>query len=213
MGILADGQKIMFIGDSITDVGRRGAAFPLGDGYVRLFRELAIAAHPEWELTIINKGIGGNTVEDLWNRWDDDCLRHEPDVLSILIGINDLHRTLFNRDFPVPPDRFAELYASILQRAMDECSPRTILLSPFYISRDSHEGSNRAKVLAVLPDYIAVVKDMSERFGTAFVDLHELFQRHLATREPDEYCPEPVHPHRTGHLVIANAVLATLDGS
>jgi len=212
MGVLADGQTIMFIGDSITDVGRRGQAFPLGDGYVRLFRELMIARHPDWELNVINKGIGGNTVEDLWNRWDDDCLRLTPDVLSILIGINDLHRTLMSRDFPVPPARFAELYESILSRAMEACSPRTVLLTPFYISKDAHDGSARSKVLALLPEYIDVVKRMSDTFGTALVDLHALFQKHLATREADDFCPEPVHPHRTGHLVIAEAVAGALDG-
>ena len=59
------GQTMLFIGDSITDCGRRGAEMPLGSGYVRLFTELATARFPDRNIAYINKGIGGNKVSDL----------------------------------------------------------------------------------------------------------------------------------------------------
>ena len=88
------GETMLFIGDSITDCGRRGADAPLGSGYVSLFAELATARHPERAIHYINKGIDGNKVSDLVERWREDVLFHEPDRLSIKIGINDLHSHL-----------------------------------------------------------------------------------------------------------------------
>src|SRR6185369_13335518 len=104
-------QTVLFIGDSITDCGRRGEAAPLGNGYVRIASELITAKYPAHGLNIINKGLGGNTVRDLFNRWGDDAMAFKPDWLSIKIGINDLHRTLGGvTDQAVTPEQFADLY-------------------------------------------------------------------------------------------------------
>ena len=99
---LKKGDTILFIGDSITDCGRRAEFSPLGNGYVKLFADMMTVREPAKRLTVINKGIGGDTVVGLRDRWSDDVLRHKPNWLSIKIGINDLHRTLVNTD-PIPP--------------------------------------------------------------------------------------------------------------
>jgi len=211
MNALKDGQFILFIGDSITDCGRRGQNAPYGDGYVALFRELMIARHPERKITVINKGIGGNKVTDLEGRWEDDVMRHRPDWLSIKIGINDLHSHLLNTQYAVPPDSFASVYEAILKRTLAVWKPKLILISPFYISRDFSSGSFRSQVLELLPRYIEPVKHLSEQSKARYVPLHDIFQKHLEYREPDDFCPEPVHPHRAGHLVIAEAVMAALE--
>ena len=78
---IRNGQKIVFIGDSITDCGRRDAQRPLGAGYVKLFADLMIIREPAKRITIINKGIGGDNVLGLRNRWTDDVLRNRPDWL------------------------------------------------------------------------------------------------------------------------------------
>ncbi|MFC1461708.1 GDSL-type esterase/lipase family protein, partial [Verrucomicrobiota bacterium] len=91
---LKKGEKILFIGNSITDCGRRDVAAPLGSGYVKFVSDMLIMREPEKRVTIINKGIGGDVVPGLLARWKDDVLRHRPDWLSIKIGINDLHRFL-----------------------------------------------------------------------------------------------------------------------
>jgi len=85
-----DGETIVFAGDSITDCGRRGEYAPLGNGYVHMFNCLILAKYPERRIRVVNVGIGGNTVLDLRNRWEDDVLSLEPDWVSVLIGINDL---------------------------------------------------------------------------------------------------------------------------
>ncbi len=211
MNPIKDGQTFLFIGDSITDCGRRGGQAPYGDGYVSLFRELFIARYPERRVTFINKGIGGNTIEDLFGRWEDDVIPNKPDWLSIKIGINDLHRTLGNTDHAVAPAQFAKRYEQIIERTLAVSKPDLVLVSPFYISRDFESDSFRSKVLAFLPEYIEVVEKTAKKFGTRYVPLQDIFQKHLQLREADVFCPEPVHPNRTGHMVIADAIMRAIE--
>ena len=86
---IQDGETVLFIGDSITDCGRRGAEMPMGIGYVKMVTEITTARYPERNVNFINKGIGGNRITDLKDRWQDDVFYHSPDRLSIKIGIND----------------------------------------------------------------------------------------------------------------------------
>ena len=209
---IKSGSTILFIGDSITDCGRMGAERPLGNGYVKMFRDLLIARERAKDITIINKGISGHTVADLRNRWTDDVLRHKPDWLSIKIGINDLHRTLANTPQAVPPRMFAEIYDDILARtrkALPKC--RILLIDPFYISTDRAPGSARAQVLDQLPQYIRTVRAMSRKYHTRCLETHAMFQRLLQHHEADVFCGEPVHPNFTGHLAIAEAVYDALS--
>ncbi len=211
---LNDGETILFIGDSITDCGRRTDNAPLGNGYVRWFEVLATLREPEKSLRILNKGIGGDRVTGLRSRWTDDVLRHAPDWLSIKIGINDLHSMLRAPNDPncVPPALFEEAYEEILTRtreSLPECA--MLLIDPFYISIETSPNSWRRKVLDALPDYIAVVEKMSRKFGTRRLETHAMFQGLLTFRDADTFCPEPVHPNSVGHLAIAEALYRVLS--
>ena len=205
-------QTILFAGDSITDCGRRADFYPRGNGYVRFFHELLAIREPEKHVTIINKGISGNTVVDMAGRWTDDVLRMRPDWLSILIGINDLHRYLRKAETSVPPKLFAEIYQQILQRTLDKLPKcRIILLEPFYISSEDNPNSPRQAVLKLLPEYIAVVHKLSRQYKTRLVRTQQMFQKIIRTQPADFFCPEPVHPNPAGHLAIADAVYEGLS--
>ncbi len=204
---IQSGQTVLFIGDSITDCGRRGGEQPLGSGYVKLFRDLLILREPEKSISIINKGISGDNVTGLLNRWTDDVLRHRPDWLAIKIGINDLHWYLRDRQNGISPQRFARDYTAILERTaarLPKC--RILLIDPFYISAESSPDSWRQKVLELLPKYLAAVHRLSRKFKTRLVRTHDLFRVQLKHRDPDTFCQEPVHPNLSGHLLIAEAV-------
>lgn len=208
---IKNNDTILFIGDSITDCGRRDVASPLGNGYVKLFSDLLKMREPEKDVSIINKGISGNTVRDLKHRWSDDVLRHEFDWLSIKIGINDLHTWVGAPDQGVSPTIFAEDYREILERTKSQRpKARIILVDPFYISTDKSPHSMRARILKDLDQYLSVVQGMSREFGTLRVRTHEAFQKLLKYHEPDLFCPEPVHPYTNGHLVIAESIYAAL---
>lgn len=212
---LKSGQTLLFIGDSITDADRRGANGPLGNGYVKLFSGLLSIREPEKQITIINKGIGGDTIPGLQNRWEDEVMRNKPDWLSIKIGINDIHSDIGD-GLPWAPKRvtpqvYEEAFEDILGR-MKKRLPKCqlLLIDPFYLSVDSRVGTSRSKVLEKLPRYTAVVHKMSRKYGTRLVETHKMFQRLLKYNDADVFCPEPVHPNVIGHLAIAEAVYDAL---
>ncbi len=208
--LVQDGQTYIFQGDSITDAGRRAAAAPFGTGYAKLTIDLVTAKYPERKINWINKGIGGNRVTQLAERWTDDTIRHDPDWVSILIGINDLHSMLRQGEPIVPVDLFREKYDEIISRTISETGAQVLIIDPFYISIDSAGQSWRTIVLEALPAYIKVAREMAQKHGCRHIPMHDIYQEHLALREADVFCAEPVHPGPTGHMCIANAILDAL---
>jgi len=206
-------ETVLFIGDSITDCGRREAHRPLGAGYVKLFDDLFIQREPEKRVQFINKGISGDRVTGLWNRWTDDVIRHRPDWLSIKIGINDLHsHWRGDKENGVSPEKFEATYVRILdcmRAELPRC--RILLIDPFYISQTKTHECQRREILKLLPAYIDIVHRMSRTYKTRLVKTHEMFQRLLKHYDADTFCPEPVHPNPTGHLAIAEAVYQALS--
>jgi lysophospholipase L1-like esterase len=209
--VIKDGDTIVFAGDSITDCGRRAESAPYGAGYVKATISLITARYPERRINYVNAGIGGNTVEDLRNRWHDDVLFYQPNWVTILIGINDLHRCLGDGATAVPPDKFERLYRELLEMTAAQGKASCVLLDPFYISTDTESDSHRSRVLHMLGDYLAIVAKLAKQFDCRHVMLHHIFQEQLRHRPAEFFCPEPVHPALTGHLVIAHALLNALN--
>ena len=207
---LRSGEKLVFAGDSITDCGRFQFP-PLGNGYVYIFSNLLLAKHPDVQVNIVNAGVSGNTVIDLKSRWEDDVLSIGPDWVSILIGINDIHRHLSGQP-GLDPESYYRNYREILELTRERLSHvRFILMAPFYISRATVGDSFRRRVLELLPAYIDRVRQLSREFNAVFIDLHAMFQQLLKYRDPTVYAPEAVHPTPAGHTAIALAILEALE--
>jgi len=206
-------QKILFIGDSITDCGRRDPLYaPLGRGYVKFFHDLQLFRQPDVPVQILNRGIGGNCIDNLRSRWHDDVLTHRPDVLSVKIGINDLNQALCQeaRAF-LNPAGFEGIYDELLSLTRQELpETKLLLISPFYLSHDTTTDSYRAKVAAILPEYVSVVERLAQKHGARFLNLQACFQEQLRHHHPDVFCPEPVHPNGAGHLFMAEQVWRVL---
>lgn len=199
------GQTVLFIGDSITDCGRREAFFPYGEGYVQHIIDLIAAKYPGRRIRFINKAIGGQTTCELRDRWADDVLECRPDWVSLLVGINDCHRMLFHPpEMKVPPEAFSENYLYILSRTREQTRARIVLMDPFYASREADADSHRGTVLRTLPKYIRTVREMARKFNAVHVPLHDIFRRHLRYRLADSLTPDAVHPTKAGHLLIAH---------
>ncbi|MCK5852763.1 SGNH/GDSL hydrolase family protein [bacterium] len=203
-------QTVVFFGDSITDCGRfEPEHAPLGCGYVNNFNDLLLIHEPEKEIKIMNRGIGGNTIDDLQSRLVDDVLCHNPDHLFIKIGINDINQYLFQNINFLSPEGFQKIYERMMtdiKAALPKCE--ITLISPFFISKDTREKLYRGKVLTILSEYINVVELMHKKFETKYLNTHKLFQNQLEFHHPDVYCQEPVHPNSAGHLLLAEAIYA-----
>ena len=135
--LFGPGQMILFIGDSITDAGRRGRDAPYGNGYVSLVRNFLLARYPDLHLIVINQGISGNTTRDLRARWERDVLTRRPDWLSLKIGINDVWRSFgSNRREAVPLPEYTANLRHLLDATRAHTTARVILLTPYMIEPD-----------------------------------------------------------------------------
>jgi len=206
-------SKLVMIGDSITDAGRaqpagEGLAGALGSGYVSLVDALLGAAYPELGIRIVNMGTSGNIVRDLQNRWQRDVLDQKPDWLSIMIGINDVWRQFDSPTRPeghVLPDEYKRTLDGLLAQTRGSVK-NIVLLTPFYIE------PNRADPMrARMDEYGAIVRQLSEKYGTLFVDTQAAFDAVLAAYYPATLAWDRVHPSLTGHMVLARAFLNAVE--
>jgi lysophospholipase L1-like esterase len=202
------GQTVVMTGDSITDCGRTGPGAPYGNGYVRQVVNLITARYPERELRIVNTGISGHCVDDLQGRWQRDVLDHQPDWVTVMIGINDLHRTKDSIKH-LPPDVYETGYRDILTQAQ-AAGAKLVLIDPFYMSLEHGQDTPQGDVLRRLDGYLAVVDKLAVEFGALHVKTQDAWLRVLRHVPPEHWCGEPVHPNTDGHFVMANALLQTL---
>jgi lysophospholipase L1-like esterase len=205
------GEKLVMIGDSITDVGRARpigegrADDALGRGYVMMVDALLGAVYPERMIRVINMGISGNTTRDLKARWQTDVLDLKPAWLSIMIGANDVWRQF---DSPKQTERHVLLdeYERNLAELVSATQPAVkglVLMAPYYIE------ANRQDAMRVMMDrYGAVVKKVAGATpGAVFVDTQAAFDRLLKTYYPATINWDRVHPNPTGSALIARAFL------
>jgi lysophospholipase L1-like esterase len=194
---------LLFQGDSITDSGRNYyKKEDLGNGYVAMVALWLSAMHPEMEIRALNCGISGNKIRDLNNRWQKDTLNLKPDVVSILIGINDtLGRYFWSSSTSISD--FRNDYRQILQRTFDSLKCKIILMEPFsiVITKD------QVKIREDLNPKIEVVRELSKEFETLLVPLDKIFSEAAKKREPQFWSQDGFHPTPVGHTLIAQSWL------
>ena len=202
----ADNLVFLFQGDSITDGNRGRTADPnhvMGHGYAFSVASRLGADCPEKNLTFYNRGISGNKVTDLEARWQKDTLDLKPDVLSILVGINDAASVVFNRPTVVPPERFEEVYKSLLDqtRAMFP-NVLFVLCNPFNLPvgkvKDNWEAYHSDLVKRQI-----IVKNLAEKYDTIFVDFQMVFDKACKRAKPEYWMWDGVHPTVAGHELMA----------
>lgn len=202
--IFEAGQHVLFIGDSITDCGRRDVAAPYGNGYMSLVRAFVTAGHPELGLRWTNRGIGGDTVRHLDRRWSADVLDERPDWLSVKIGINDVwrHFDAYDPGGAVPIDEYEETLARLLRAAVDHTGCRLILADPYVIEPDRSEAQR-----AMTDRYGEVVARLAAETGAVHVRTQAAFDRVLESTGAGDWAEDRIHPNLPGHAVIADAFL------
>jgi lysophospholipase L1-like esterase len=193
-------DTIVFIGDSITDAGKRTAAYrPLGYGYVHFVVNFLLAKYPEYNINSINTGISGNTIRDLNGRWEKDCLAYKPDILSVLIGINDVWRQHTDRpDEAVYLDEYEFTYERLLSRAEDNSDCGMVLMEPFMFCSDTENPMYDS-----LKDFIAVVHNLAKKFDAVLVPLQESIDKIIKKIPPEKFSDDMVHPYLWAHSWIA----------
>lgn len=196
---------ILFQGDSITDCNRRKLRpKDLGEGYVQLIQETLASQKAEKAPQCLNRGIFGNRTTDLKLRWRRDCLHHAPDVLSLLIGINDTWRK-YDLGITTSLTKFEENYRYLLDSFKTKCpSSPIILMSPFLLPVTEEQEV----WFDDLSPKIACVKALAEEYQTYYIPLQEIFENHISSEYPPSYwATDGVHPTLNGHTLIAEVWL------
>ena len=206
---IRSGTTILFQGDSITDADRnRRKAHDLGTGYVMMVAERFLAKHPEVNVRFLNRGISGDRVRDLRKRWEKDCLSLRPDVVSILIGVNDTLGTFFWGE-PTSIESFEEDFVSILNLTRKNLDAQIVLLEPFLLSLSKEQIVLRQDIDA----RIKVVRKLAKEFKTDLVQLDLIFSEAAKVKTPEFWSMDGVHPTPAGHGLIAESWLGNMEST
>lgn len=195
-------QTVLFQGDSITDAGRdRSDPASLGSGYAAIAAGLFHARFPDLSVRFLNRGVSGNRVKDLAERWDRDCLALRPDWVSVLIGVNDTWRR-YDRGDPTPVEEYEAGLRSIL-RAAHEAGAGLIVCEPFVLPVPEDRRAWRED----LDRKIHAARRVAAELRALYVPFDGLFAAAAARREPACWAPDGVHPSFAGHAMMAEAWL------
>lgn len=209
------GDTILFQGDSITDAGRSRKTAneannheAMGRGYAHMTAAAILASHPESNLKIYNRGISGNKVHQLASRWDADCLDLKPNVLSILIGVNDIWHGL-NGKYDGTVKTYEDDFRALLARTQKALPDTTIVIcEPFVLKC----GAVNDKWFPEFDKYRAAAKKLSKEFQTKFVPFQTMFDEAVKFAPPNVWAGDGVHPSANGAALMSNFWLKTVIG-
>jgi len=207
---IPDGSTVLFQGDSITDSGRNrdltsaaNSQPAMGDGYAWLTAAEILVDRPDDDLKFYNRGISGNKVYQLAERWQQDCLDLKPDVLSILIGVNDYwHKHDGHYDGTL--EVYEKDYRALIKRTKEALpNVKLVICEPFVL-----------KVGAVddtwFPDfdgYAPAAKRVADEAGAVWVPLQSMFDQAAKIAPPDFWLRDGVHPTSAGATLMAHSWL------
>ncbi|MEX0928558.1 MAG: SGNH/GDSL hydrolase family protein [Balneolales bacterium] len=208
------GSTILFQGDSITDARRnREDSSPnslsgLGGGYALLAAGNLRYNLPAHDLQIYNKGISGNKVFELADRWEEDCLQLKPDMVSILVGVNDFWHTL-NNTYKGSAEKYENDYRSLLDRTKEALPEvKLVIGEPFVIL----EGS-AITAEAWVPEfarYQAAARRIARDYDAAFIPYQSVFDEASGDVPSVYWTADGVHPTIAGSNLMAHAWLDTV---
>ncbi|MCO6044480.1 SGNH/GDSL hydrolase family protein [Aeoliella sp. ICT_H6.2] len=214
--LLGQGTRILFQGDSITDAGRKkgGPAEPndqsaLGGGYAFLAAANMLTQFPEADLQIYNRGISGNKVYQLAERWQADCLDLEPDVLSILIGVNDIWHHL-NGQYDGTVETYRTDYHALMERTKEALpNVKIVVCEPFVLKT----GAVDAKWFPKFDGFRAAAKEIADQYANVWVPFQSMFDEAVKLAPPATWARDGVHPTGDGAALMAHAWVTAVSAA
>ena len=200
--------KLLFQGDSITDAGRdKRNYYDLGNGYPKFAASMIAEKYSDTSFEFINLGISGNRTGQLFDRFYSDGIALQPDIISILIGINDIWHRCSPNYILTTDEQIALNYREILKRIRRETNAKIVILSPYVLDSEDKEPMKK-ELSTVLP----IIRELADEFADAYVPLDELFEKAMETQpEPRYYSADGVHPNENGAKFIAEHYALAID--
>ncbi len=202
---------IVFQGDSVTDSGRRepSCSNGLGTGYPAMCAGVLRSMFPDYELTVYNRGVGGDRAEQLAERWQQDTLDLRPTLVSLLIGINNVLHPYQHEDLPYDIVAFESDLVRVVEQTV-RCGSKLVIMEPFAF----HHGCCPEAWRDRLCEVQQVVRRIAMRYADAFIPLDGIFCRASilpdGTNAAKTLSADGVHPTLDGHRLIAREWLETV---
>lgn len=212
---MTNNRIILFQGDSITDGARGRNDDPnhiLGHSYAYIIAARLGHEWAEQQPLFINRGISGDRMSDLYARWNEDAISLNPNLISILIGVNDAWRTMKGEPSGVT-DRFERAYRHVLEETK-EMLPNTelVLCEPFILNTGA-PAENWESWLERVTAYQQIVRKLAEQYGAVFVPVQAALDEACKRADASYWLWDGVHPTTAGHELIAKQWLNTVLSS
>ncbi len=207
---LSPGATVLFQGDSITYAGRlfnkqiANDFQGLGCGYALITTAQLMDTYPTLRIQCHNRGISGNAISDLANRWQEDALDLEPDLLSILVGVNDVWYKLSGKSDGTV-DSYESGYRELLERTRAALSETTLVVCEPFVFRTGSVGDSW---MPEINAHRAAAKRVADEAGAIWVPYQTAFNDAITEANPVEYwSSDGVHPTLAGHALMARTWL------
>ena len=199
-------MKILFQGDSVTDAGRdRSNPSDMGDGYPRYASAMLQDSFSDIDFEFVNLGIGGNRTEHLVQRLESDFVDIQPDIVSIMIGINDVwHRHSHN--IPTTDEDIERNYRTVLEAIKSRTNARILIIQPI-LMESAHP--NVAELREELTIAQAIIKRLSDEYADEYLPLDTMLNTETK-EEPIYYTVDGIHPTPNGACYIGEAYLKAI---
>jgi lysophospholipase L1-like esterase len=210
---LPSNPVILFQGDSITDGNRGRNQDPnhiLGHGYQFIIAADIASHEPERHTQFLNRGVSGSTVSDLTKRWQEDVVALKPDLLSILIGINDFTHVVDGRGAGTAADYERSYDALLTSTRQSLPTIRFVLGEPFILAVGKREPDYN-KLSSGLRPYQEAVERLAMKYGAPIVRYQHLFDAACARAPASYWIWDGVHPTYAGHGLMATEWLNTVN--
>ena len=215
--MISHSDVVLFQGDSITDCGRSrerpgpNSGDALGRGYVFFTAAKLLADFPGGSLQVFNRGISGNKITDLADRWKPDCLDLRPTVVSILIGVNDTwHGTGKGQpENGVPPDEYERVYRHLIETTLNSLpGVRLVLCEPFVVRC----GAVTDNWFPEFDQRRQIVRKLADEAEAVFVPFQTAFNDACNRAPADHWAADGVHPSIAGHMLMARTWCEAVSG-
>ena len=188
-------MRILFQGDSVTDGGRDRRNFhDMGNGYPLYASKFISEEFPNRKFEFINLGISGNRTGQLFDRLYEDAIKLNPDVISILIGINDIWHRHDSQHIETSDEQIEANYRAILRCLRKQTNAKIVMIAPYILDCDDKDQMREdlAKILTI-------IKSLAEEFADVYIPLNQLFEESLKIQPHAQYYSEDgVHPNPEG---------------
>lgn len=199
-------MRVLFQGDSVTDAERdRNDFYGCEDGYVKYVVEELKEAYPDVEF--INRGVGGDRTKELLDRIDRDLVDLDPDIVTILIGVNDTLRRFEHND-PTSAEEFRDRYETILKTVKEKTNAKIVMIEAFLVY-----GMGKEEFREDLDLKIDETRKLAIKYADKYIPLNGLLAKALVGEdalEPKEISADGIHPSEAGKVLIADYVSETL---